>query len=298
MEQVDMQARLLRDVDQAYDHAVRTIDEASADGTLLRGEVLARWQEFVGTGELIRGLESKVSWLRDRISNAVKGKPQQAGRVTVAVESGLQTLILENAENAAERTAAAWQSLEAGRQLLDEGGQDLARASRDFRARSDRAVRDWQQGVLDLVRKEGADKRTTARFLAYGVNGLAVALMVVVFASTAGITGAEVGIAGGSAVVGQKLLEAVFGDQAVRRLASDARRDLNQRVQALLDAERRRFVERLDKQEVSTTSPEEIREAARAVDDLRFAQKRAERDQSAVPHAVVRHRGDNTEAGG
>ena len=298
MEQVDMQARLLRDVDQAYDHAVRTIDEASADGTLLRGEVLARWQEFVGTGELIRGLESKVSWLRDRISNAVKGKPQQAGRVTVAVESGLQTLILENAENAAERTAAAWQSLEAGRQLLDEGGQDQARASRDFRARSDRAVRDWQQGVLDLVRKEGADKRTTARFLAYGVNGLAVALMVVVFASTAGITGAEVGIAGGSAVVGQKLLEAVFGDQAVRRLATDARRDLNQRVQALLDAERRRFVERLDKQEVSTTSPEEIREAARAVDDLRFAQKRAERDQSAVPHAVVRHRGDNTEAGG
>jgi len=298
MEQVDMQARLLRDVDQAYDHAVRTIDEASADGTLLRGEVLARWQEFVGTGELIRGLESKVSWLRDRISNAVKGKPQQAGRVTVAVESGLQTLILENAENAAERTAAAWQSLEAGRQLLDEGGQDLARASRDFRARSDRAVRDWQQGVLDLVRKEGADKRTTARFLAYGVNGLAVALMVVVFASTAGITGAEVGIAGGSAVVGQKLLEAVFGDQAVRRLATSARQDLNQRVEALLDAERRRFVERLDKQEVSTTSPEEIREAARAVDDLRFAQKRAERDQSAVPHAVVRHRGDNTEAGG
>jgi len=298
MEQVDMQARLLRDVDQAYDHAVRTIDEASADGTLLRGEVLARWQEFVGTGELIRGLESKVSWLRDRISNAVKGKPQQAGRVTVAVESGLQTLILENAENAAERTAAAWQSLEAGRQLLDEGGQDLARASRDFRARSDRAVRDWQQGVLDLVRKEGADKRTTARFLAYGVNGLAVALMVVVFASTAGITGAEVGIAGGSAVVGQKLLEAVFGDQAVRRLASDARRDLNQRVQALLDAERRRFVERLDKQEVSTTSPEEIREAARAVDDLRFAQRIAERDASAVPRAAALPGGENGQGDG
>ena len=298
MEQVDMQARLLRDVDQAYDDAVRTIDEASADGTLLRGEVLARWQEFVGTGELLRGLETKVSWLRDWISNAVKGKPQQAGRVTVAVESGLHTLILENAENAAERSAAAWQSLEAGRQLLEEGGQDLARASRDFRARSDRAVRDWQQGVLDLVRKEGADKRSTARFLAYGVNGLGVALMVVVFASTAGITGAEVGIAGGSAVVGQKLLEAVFGDQAVRRLATTARQDLNQRVQALLDGERRRFDERLDKQEISTTSPEEIREVARAVDDLRFAQRMAERDASAVPRAAAHHRGENTEGDG
>ena len=298
MEQVGMQARLLRDVDQAYDDAVRTIDEASADGTLLRGEVLARWQEFVGTGELLRGLESRVSWLRDRISNAVKGKPQQAGRVTVAVESGLQTLILENAENAAERSATAWLSLEAGRRLLDDGGQDLGRASRDFRARADRAVRDWQQGVLDLVRKEGANKRTTARFLAYGVNGLGVALMVVVFASTAGITGAEVGIAGGSAIVGQKLLEAVFGDQAVRRLAEAARSDLNNRVQALLDDERRRFVERLDKQEVSATSPEEIREVARAVDDLRFAQRMAEREESAVPDASAHHRGAYREGDG
>ena len=47
--------------------------------------------------------------------------------------------------------------------------------------------------------------------------------MMVVFASTGGLTGAEVGIAGGSAVVGQKLLEAVFGDDAVRRLAANAR---------------------------------------------------------------------------
>jgi energy-coupling factor transporter ATP-binding protein EcfA2 len=275
-EQVAIQGRLRRDVEQAYADAIEAVDQASADGTLLRGEVLARWQEFVGTGELLKGLEAKVSWLRDRIGNAVKGKPQQAARVTVAVESGLHTLILENAENAAERAATAWGSVEAGRNLLEDAGQDLGRASRDFRARSERAAREWQQGVLDLVRQEGADKRSTARFLAYGVNGLSVALMIVVFASTAGITGAEVGIAGGSAVIGQKLLEAVFGDQAVRRLAETARHDLNQRVQVLLEQEKRRFIEQLDKLEISTTSPEEIREISRRVDDLRFAQKTAE----------------------
>ena len=103
-----------------------------------------------------------------------------------------------------------------GRTLLEGAPQDLGRASREFRREAERAVREWQQGVLDMVRNEGADKRTTARFLAFGVNGLSVALMVVVFAHTAGITGAEAGIAGGSAVLGQKLLEAVFGDQAVR----------------------------------------------------------------------------------
>ena len=237
--------------------------------------MLARWQEFVGTGELFRNLESKVSWLRDRITNAIKGKPQQAERVTVAVESGLQTLILEHAEAAAERADASWRSVAAGAQVLEEGKVDLSRASRDFRARSERMVRDWQSGVLDLVRTEGGDKRTTARFLAYGVNGLSVALMVVVFASTGGVTGAEVGIAGGSAVVGQKLLEAVFGDQAVRRLAEQAREDLATRVAALMDEERRRFLDLLDALDLPTDSAEQLRALARRVDDLRFATARS-----------------------
>ena len=269
--QAEMQARLKRDVDAAYDQALADIDEASADGTLLRGEVLARWQEFVGAGELLRNLESKVSWLRDRITNSVMGKPQQAQRVTEAVESGLETLILEHAEAAAERTDASWRSVSAGRRVLEEGGTDLSRASRDFRSRTERMARDWQAGVLDLVRNEGADKRKTARFLAFGLNGLSVALMVVVFASTGGFTGAEVGIAGGSAVVGQKVLEAVFGDQAVRRLALAARRDLRVRVEALMDQERQRFLGRLDALELPTDSSEQLRVLARKVDDLRFA---------------------------
>ena len=269
--QTDAVARLRADVMENYDAALRKVDEASADGTLLRGEVLARWQEFVGTGELLKSLESKVSWLRDRLTNTVKGTPQSAGRVTVAVESGLQTLVLEHAEAAAERTDAAWRQTPAGRALVQGHERDLSRASRDLRARTERAIRDWQQGVLAMVRTEGADKRSTARFLAYGVNGLSVALMVVVFASTGGVTGTEVGIAGGSAVLGQKLLEAVFGDQAVRRLAAAARKDLHQRVSALLEDERRRFVDLLDTLAIDPGTAEELRSVARRVDDLRFA---------------------------
>jgi len=269
--QAAMVARLREDVDRAYDDAVKSVDEASADGTLLRGEVLTRWQEFVGTGELLRSLETKVGWLRDRIVGAVKGRPQQVEKVTVAVESGLETLILEHAENAAERAEESWSSVQAGRHLLEDSGRDLGRASRDFRARAERAVRDWQRGVLEMVRTEGAEKRSTARFLAFGVNGLSVALMIVVFASTAGVTGAEVGIAGGSAVVGQKLLEAVFGDQAVRRLAANARKDLNLRVQELLDTERRRFLDVLEGLDVDPNAAENLRVVSRRIDDLRFA---------------------------
>lgn len=263
--QVDMTERLRADAVRAYDEARREVAEASADGSLLRGEVLARWQEFVGTGELLRSLESRVGWVRDRIGGWFKGKPQQVERVTVAVESGLEALLVEHAEAAAERAWQSWSSLDAGKRLLETGERDLGRASRDFRREAERTVRDWQQGVLETVRSEGADKRTTARFLAFGVNGLSVALMVVVFAHTAGVTGAEAGIAGGSAVLGQKLLEAVFGDQAVRRLAEHARQDLEERVEVLYAGERSRYLAVLDGLALDTTRTEVLRGSVQRV---------------------------------
>ncbi|HEV7876351.1 MAG TPA: ABC transporter, partial [Nocardioides sp.] len=118
---------------------------------------------------------------------------------------------------------------------------------------------------------QGQDKRTTARFLAFGVNGLSVALMIVVFSYSYGLSGAEVGIAGGSAVLGQKLLEAVFGDQAVRSLAERSRQALEVRVRTLLDAERARYLDLLDGLQLEAETPDQLRDASRRVDDLRFA---------------------------
>ena len=77
-------------------------------------------------------------------------------------------------------------------------------------------MRDWQGGVLELVRNRGPGPAHHRPLAAYGLNGIGLMVMVVVFASTAGLTGAEVGVAGGTALLAQKMLEAVFGDQAVR----------------------------------------------------------------------------------
>ncbi len=88
-------------------------------------------------------------------------------------------------------------------------------------------------------------KRTQARWLSLGVNSLGVVLMIVVFSLTGGLTGAEIGIAGGTAVVGQKLLEAIFGEDAVRRLAHEARRTLERRCAGLLERQQQRFLERI-----------------------------------------------------
>ena len=270
--QTDTAQRLRLDAERAYADAVRAVDVATQDGTMLRGEVLARWQEFVGTGELLRSLEERIGRLRDRLVAMVRGQPQTAQQVRVAVESGLETLILEHAEAAAERAEESWRSLTAGQRLLETAGRDLGRASRDLRAKTERAVREWQQGVLDLVRSEGSERRATARVLAYGVNGLGVALMVVVFAHTAGLTGAEVGVAGGTAVIGQRILEAVFGDQAVRRLAELARIDLRERVEALFAEEHARYLDLLDRSPVDPSAAERLRAVSRDVDDARLTE--------------------------
>jgi energy-coupling factor transporter ATP-binding protein EcfA2 len=267
--QADTSAELRAAVETAYARAVSDIEKGTRDGTMLRGEVLARWTEFIGTGELLKSLQSRVGRARDKIKNSLKGRPEASEEdLTVAVETGLEALLREHAEAAAERAEESWQSTTAGRHLLEGGSRDIGRSSKAFSRDAAHAIREWQGHVLELVRHEGADKRATARVLSYGVNGLGIALMIVVFASTAGIpTGAEVGVGAGTAVVGQKLLEAVFGDQAVRSLAQQARQDLDRRVRELMDKEMSRFLQLLDAHPVDPDAPRRLTEAVRAVED-------------------------------
>jgi energy-coupling factor transporter ATP-binding protein EcfA2 len=235
---------LAQDARTAHQDAVARILEATRDGALLRGEVLARWQDFVGTGEFFRVLEQNIGRMRDRVGAFFRGEPAPAVKVETAIETGLQAVIMDEAAKAAEDTDQRWRSDPAGRQLL--GTDDFSGTSAGFPDRVADEIRAWQGGLMELIRTEGQGKRTQARWLSFGINGLGAALMIVVFSMTAGLTGLEVGVAGGTAVLGQRLLEAVFGEDAVRRLARTARDDLNMRCHRLLQAEQQRFLDRLD----------------------------------------------------
>ncbi|WP_311380792.1 dynamin family protein [Arthrobacter sp. ISL-28] len=232
------------DARRAYQDAVVRILNATKNGALLRGEVLARWQDFVGTGEFFRNLEQNIGRFRDRMGAFFRGEPAPAIKVETAIETGLQAVIVDEAANAAEDTDQRWRSDPAGRQLL--GTDDLSGTSPGFPDDVAAEIRAWQGSLMELIRTEGQGKRTQARWLSFGINGLGAALMIVVFSMTAGLTGLEIGVAGGTAVVGQRLLEALFGEEAVRRLAQTAREDLHARCQKLLQSEQKRFLDRLE----------------------------------------------------
>jgi hypothetical protein len=238
-------AALLRDeADQFYADAAREVDDGVRSGTVLRGEVLARWQEYVGTGELTRSLEQRIGWLRDRVAAFLTGRAAPIEAVEQALESSLESLVRAAADGAAERTVDAWRVRPSGRALLRE--RALGHSSDGFRPALERELRAWQGRVLDLVAQEGANKRTQARLAAFGTNSIGLAAMLAVFSSTGGLTGAELLIAGGTTAAGHKVLEAVFGDSAVRALAARARVDLMERVEDLLASQRRRFDDLVD----------------------------------------------------
>jgi energy-coupling factor transporter ATP-binding protein EcfA2 len=237
-------ARLADAVESAYGQAREGVLAATHDGTLLRGEVLSRWQDFVGTGEFFRSLESGIGRLRDRITAFLTGRPAPPEEVETAIETGLHAVLVEQVAAAAEESEERWRRDAAGRGLLE--GRDLSRVPEDFPDRAAAEIRGWQQDLIRLIEEEGAGKRTMARVSALGVNGVAVTLMVVSFASTGGLLGIEVGIAGGTAVVAQKLLESIFGEDAVRRLARRSQQNLVQRVSDLLVRDARRFTVLLD----------------------------------------------------
>lgn len=256
--------QLFVDAQRAFAEAARAVAVQSADGTLLRGEVLSRWHDYVGTGDLMRQLDQKVSLLRDRVMNFLRGHTERGEHVGVAAGHGLQALITSEGEAAVERALSAWQGNPAGRELLA-AHPELARPGDDFAAQVSRTIRDWQSDVLDLVAAEGAGKRSAARIAALGVNGVGAALMLVIFFNTGGLTGAEGGVAAGAAVLAQRVLESVFGDEAVRRLAESAKRDLDARVEGLMASELVRFTQLLDRLPIDREAAGKVRAAIKAV---------------------------------
>ena len=269
---------------EEYEDALTTIDGALSDGSLLRGEVLSRWHDFVGTGDFFRSLDSTIGRLRDRVGSALRGQPAAAQKVEDALESGIHAVVLDAAARASENTRTRWRASRAGRSLLarldapqmaSAAPEQNAEATGDakgevqsaediFSAAVAEQIRLWQGSVLEMIREEGVDKRKRARFLSLGVNATAVMLMVAAFSLTGGITGIEAGIAGGSGVVGTKLLESIFGEDAVRRMATRARTDLLERMADLLTEHAQPFTAVLEETDPQADA-EDIHRAAEQV---------------------------------
>ncbi|HEY1323059.1 MAG TPA: GTPase [Streptosporangiaceae bacterium] len=253
----------------AFRAALEECDRALSDGSLMRGEVLARWQDFAGTGDLLKTLQSRRGGKQRR-----QRGPARALALKTALRAAVESLIISVAGRAAEDTVTRWRDHPAGVALLqppdpDDGasgwigsefaadaglifgldtaapaaGKDgsadgdlaatLGRASPELSTRAARAVSAWQDQVTRLVRAENVTKRSIARAVSLDDDSLAIVLMT-------GLLGAGEDT-GGTAAIPQRLLTSLFGAGPLRDVMARARAELRERIGLIFDEEMLRF---------------------------------------------------------
>jgi energy-coupling factor transporter ATP-binding protein EcfA2 len=232
---------LRRTAEMSYAEELAALSRKLRSGVLLRGEVLRRWHDFVGADQITRFVSSGLGRLRGLLMTAFRGTP--TAPVTIVEEelsSTLEALALRHASDAARRTATVWSERSDAAALLDQY-PTLWSASPTFGPAMREGLGAWMRAIIDDVRTAGGRKKAVAQVAALGVNAVGVAVMLGVFVHTAGITGAEVGIAAGTAFLNQKLLEALFGERAMEQLIEQARSRLDTLLTSLFASERERF---------------------------------------------------------
>ncbi|NYD50332.1 energy-coupling factor transporter ATP-binding protein EcfA2 [Actinomadura luteofluorescens] len=239
--QVERRTELAREVEAGYGTALAELDEATRNGSLLRGEVLARWQDFAGTGDLLRALHVQRS-RRGRAANRRHRSPARVRALKAALRSGLESLIMASAEHGAEQAMARWREHPAGEQVLAGADAGLGHVSPELSRRVTRAVSAWQDHVQELIRTHGVTKRSVAKLVSFDTEAVSLVLMI----GLLGYGTSDVAVEGGNSAVPQRLLKALFGAESLRGMGAKARADLRSRIGMLFDEEAIRFGQVLD----------------------------------------------------
>lgn len=247
------------DLDRAFRDARARFERTLDDGLPLRHEVVARWDRFVGAGRALKATSGAAGQARTWLRNLLGGDDDRLQReVRVEVADRVTRELGQLVDVAAADVIGAWSTQAAGRALV---ATARPRRADDFDERATTAVRGWQAAVSDRVASVGASRRTQARVVSSLLSVGATSAILVSLAS-AGITGAEAGIAAAAGAANHGLLTKILGEANLRALVRDARRDLLARADTLFGDERRRFARPLAEAVVDPRAVSDVRDAA------------------------------------
>jgi energy-coupling factor transporter ATP-binding protein EcfA2 len=278
--QVVLSAMLRHAAEAAYE---RAFAEASADmknGTLLRGEVLARWQDcMVGSDLRPRrgGKAAKPGGKGSKKGKRARRGPSRPAALNASLRAALASCIVSIADRAAEHVDGNWRGDPAGAVLLADAAADRVRSERakqvfesvfgtgasenaadatqaaafsrsapDLSLRAERAVGAWQDHLTRLVVAE--DLRPTARRISFDDEALGLVVLVAMLGEDAPGADAPAADSEGASIYAEprRLLTSVFGPGLLAAILAKARADLQDRVRLLLEEEMVRFIEVLD----------------------------------------------------
>ena len=130
--QVVLRAELRQAAETAYENAFAETSAGMKDGTLLRGEVLARWEDCVVGGDLRPRRGAKTARTGNKKGKRARRGPSRSAALNAALRSAIESFIVSVADRAAERVEGSWRADPAGAVLLADAAAERAR---DVRAK-------------------------------------------------------------------------------------------------------------------------------------------------------------------
>ncbi len=262
-------AALRRSVADNADRSLRELEDVVRHGTFLREEALRHWQDYVGADDVTRLFSRGIGAVRGMIAGLFHPSTAPVAEVREAATDDLLSLTRQHAAESSRRTAAAWTREPA---VAAEVAADptLWTTSDGFDERFRARMEAWIASIATDIAETGEGRRRLAKRASIGVNALGTGVMLATFIHTAGLTGAEVGIAAGTAFLNQKLLGALFGEAAMVELVGRARDRLHVVLAETFAEERARFERLVPAADELETLAGELRDAAR---DLRRLSK-------------------------
>ena len=130
--QVVLRAELRGTAETAYENAFAETSAGLKDGTLLRGEVLARWEDCVVGGDLRPHRGAKTARSGSKKGKRARRGPSRSAALNTALRSAIESFIVSVADRAAEHVEGSWRADPAGAALLADAAAERAR---DVRAK-------------------------------------------------------------------------------------------------------------------------------------------------------------------
>jgi hypothetical protein len=127
--QVVLRAELRRAAETAYGNAFAEVSAGLMNGSLLRGEVLARWEDCMVGGDLRPHRGAKGG---NKKGKRARRGPSRSAALNAALRSAVESYIVSVADRAAEVVDGNWRADQAGAALLADAAAEQAR---DVRAK-------------------------------------------------------------------------------------------------------------------------------------------------------------------
>ncbi len=189
--------------------------------------------------------------------------PPPAPEVREAAFADLVTSVVRHTDTAASKTAAIWVDDSHGAVALSEEAE-LWGSSAGSGSELKAELGEWMEVIGDEIQVMGAQLKGRAQAASIGLNVLGTSAILAVFIHTGGLTGAEIGIGAATAVLNQKLLEAIFGEANVAAFVDRARVRLDRILDSVFTSEQQRFITALGPMADKSDLAADLRRAAHA----------------------------------